>query len=72
MTDQTREQSTGGTCTYALRLSNGAYVQDPEVKDKISFHIDWAHVWLSPVRALEVAANTPWIGASARAVRARP
>ncbi len=61
-----------GTCTWALRLSSGAYVQDPTVKDKISFHIDWAYVWFSAEDALAWAAVTPWAGLSATPVRARP
>jgi hypothetical protein len=67
----TRDQSTGGLCTYALRLSSGAYVQDPDIRDNISFHIDWAYAWFSEERALEVAKATPWIGESAAAVRIR-
>lgn len=69
---ETREQSTGGLCTWALRLSTGAYVANPDVKEAISFHIDFACVWFSQERALEVARKTPWIGASAVATGARP
>lgn len=69
----TAAQSTGGLCTWALRLLNGAYVVDLNNKHASTFDVRSAHVWLSEERAREVAAETPWIGPlGATAVRSRP
>lgn len=72
MTEPNHSQLTGGRCTYALRLSTGAYVYDPTRNDSSGFDLNTAHVWFSIERAIEVACKTLWIGASAMAVRARP
>ena len=66
-----------GTCTYVLQMASGQYVYDPTCTGSgcpkcKGFDIGSAFLWLDEQRALEVAKSTPWIGASATAVRGRP
>ncbi len=70
---ETREQAGGGTCTWVLMMSSGQFVYDPFTISSTSqgFDINSACLWFSEERALEVAKRTPWIGASARVMRAR-
>lgn len=69
---ETREQASGGACTWALQLSSGEWVYDPTVRHATGYDRESAYLWLSQDRALKVAMDTPWIGASASAKRARP
>lgn len=71
---ETREQAGGGLCTWVLMMSSGQFVYDPTTISSTSqgFDINSAYLWLSDERALEFAHKTPWIGASARVMRARP
>jgi hypothetical protein len=69
---ETREQATGGTCTWALLLSTGQYVYDPNDGKRTGFDLNYAHVWLSEDSARAFALRTNWAGASARPTRARP
>lgn len=60
-----------GMCSWAIQLSDERYVYSV-IDRSAGYSLDAALVWLSYERAVEVAAKTPWIGASARIVRAKP
>lgn len=68
---ETRDQSTGGTCTWALQLNNGCYVYDLDGKTS-GYSLADAQVWFSQERAEAVAKQTAWLYDGARAVRSRP
>lgn len=64
---ETRDQSTGGLCSWAIRLGNGTYLYTADGKDS-GFDIGSAYIWLARERPDQIAAR--WIGA--QAVRSRP
>lgn len=69
---ETPEQSSGGTCTWALRLISGQYVVDLADKS-LTYDVRRAHVWFSEDRVRATIEATPWIAAmSPVVVRARP
>lgn len=66
---ETPEQSSGGICTWVLRLPHtGQYVVDPADRSKLSYDVRSAHVWFDEDRAK--TAGQAFGGA--RAERARP